>query len=478
MTPRAFYPALEDPTVPLEGNLFEHSLSASLLGSTSKDHLPKSHLIVIDSAVDNIEQLTANLDASRVVILERGSDSIQQISQAIAPFNSTLESLHIISHAEAGALQLGNSRLDAAGLASYADEITGWGEAIAPEGDILLYGCNLAAGQAGETFIAQLSQLTGADVAASDDLTGSGGDWDLEAAAGSIEAQVVLDTITQGSYSSTLAIVDSYDVKEYNGSYYWLADAQTWEAAQAEARSTSSNLVTINSAAEDSWLKETFGTGEHFWMGMTDASQEGTFQWASGEAVTYTNWAPGEPNDWQGTQDFGRTNFGDNQQWDDDHVYSAFRGIIEYGSNASEPEDPNPKDDIFSRIVPVNYSGYNTDIVELSDWSNVSAVSALGSAAKSVGAQTLRLPGGDGANYWDWDIGGIIEDRNPFTLPHDLIQPLPLSINYKDNLNATLENVKPLIDSSGAEPIWVVNMNTSSLEKEIRHLVEAEEPGL
>ncbi len=625
MTASAFYPLQSPSAAPLEGNL--SYLSQASLSDPFASSEPKNHLVVIDSAVDNIEQLTANLEASQVVILAGDQDGIAQITQAIASFDSAeIDSLHIFSHADAGVLQLGNSDLDAARLNRYADEMSEWGEAIAPEGDILLYGCNLAAGSTGQHFIEQLSGLTGADVAASDDLTGVGGDWDLEVTAGSIEAQVILDTITQGSYSGTLATYDgkeyvltsrktwedaqaeaqrlggnlvtinsaaeevwiqqnfgseeafwiglsdqaqegvfqwangeavtytnwapgepndwqgnqdygrinfgsdrqwdddqatslmrgiveidptdanpgitevapditpraltapetaavsSYDVREFNGSYYWLADAQTWEVAQAEARATGSNLVTINSAAEDDWLKQTFGTDESFWMGMSDADQEGTFKWASGEAITYTNWAPGEPSDWQGTQDYGNTNFGQNQQWDDNHVYSTLRGIIEWGSNApvlviENPEDPVPQDGVFSRIVPVNYSGYNTDAVEFSNWGDAAAVSELGNAARNVGAQTLRLPGGDGANYWDWDIGGIIEARNPFTMPFDLIQPLPLSLNYQHNTNATLRNIKPLIDSSGAEPIWVVNMNTSSLEKEIRHLVEAKQLG-
>lgn len=489
MTASAFYPLQSSSAA--EGSL--SYLSQAPLSDSFVSSQSQSHLVFIDSAVDNIEQLTANLKASQVVVLEGDQDGIAQITQAIASFGtlfngSEIDSIHILSHADAGVIQLGSSRLDAAGLNRYADEINGWGEAIASEGDILLYGCNLAAGATGQHFIEQLSGLAGADVAASDDLTGAGGDWDLEVTVGSIEAQVILDTITQGSYSGTLsevtpetATTSSYDVKEFNGSYYWLADAQTWEVAQAEALSTSSNLVTINSAAEDDWLKQTFGTDESFWMGLNDADQEGTFKWASGEAVTYTNWAPGEPNDWQGNQDYGSTNFGQNQQWDDGHGYTTLRGIIEWGSNApvlvvDNPEDPVPEG-VFSRIVPVNYSGYNTDAVEFSNWGDASAVAELGNAARSVGAQTLRLPGGDGANYWDWDIGGIIEDRNPFTMPFDLIQPLPLSLNYQHNTNATLSNIKPLIDSSGAEPIWVVNMNTSSLEKEIRHLVEAKRLG-
>ena len=38
---------------------------------------------------------------------------------------------------------------------------------VSVNGDILLYGCNMAAGQTGVDFIGRLSQATGADIAAS-----------------------------------------------------------------------------------------------------------------------------------------------------------------------------------------------------------------------------------------------------------------------------------------------------------------------
>ena len=38
---------------------------------------------------------------------------------------------------------------------------------------------------------------------------------------------------------------------------------------------------------------------EHdWWLGLNDREQEGTFVWvATDEELTYSNWAPGEPND-------------------------------------------------------------------------------------------------------------------------------------------------------------------------------------
>ncbi len=103
----------------------------------------------------------------------------------------------------------------------------------------------------------------------------------------------------------------------YNGHTYLLTEIGTWNEAQADAHILGGNLVTLNNSEEEAWLQQTFGTSESFWLGINDQRVEGQFEWVSGEAITYMNWAPGEPNDTGGGQDFGRLNYGSNNQWDD-----------------------------------------------------------------------------------------------------------------------------------------------------------------
>jgi hypothetical protein len=65
---------------------------------------------------------------------------------------------------------------------------------MAENGDILLYGCDVGSGERGQSFIDALASATGADVAASDDATGSeelDGDWSLEVQSGLIEVQSI-----------------------------------------------------------------------------------------------------------------------------------------------------------------------------------------------------------------------------------------------------------------------------------------------
>ena len=73
----------------------------------------------------------------------------------------------------------------------------------------MLYGCDVAQGDVGQQFIEQLGVLTGADIAASTDLTGAankGGNWVLEAATGIIESPLAFSTTSLSNYADILVI--------------------------------------------------------------------------------------------------------------------------------------------------------------------------------------------------------------------------------------------------------------------------------
>ena len=67
--------------------------------------------------------------------------------------------------------------------------------AMTADGDVLVYGCDVAAGDVGQQFVAALAASTDADIAASTDITGAaspGGNWDLEAHVGDAEIDHVV----------------------------------------------------------------------------------------------------------------------------------------------------------------------------------------------------------------------------------------------------------------------------------------------
>jgi hypothetical protein len=98
-------------------------------------------------------------------------------------------------------------------------------------------------------------------------------------------------------------------VNPANGHEYYLLEQDTWTGSEAFAQSLGGHLATINDAAENDWVFDTFadfgGVDRNLWIGFNDAVAEGDFVWSSGEAVTYVNWNTGQPDNNDGVGDFG-----------------------------------------------------------------------------------------------------------------------------------------------------------------------------
>jgi hypothetical protein len=62
--------------------------------------------------------------------------------------------------------------LDQGNLCSYQQSLQAIGQSLTANGDLLLYGCNVAQGDSGLQFIDSLALITQADVAASVNATG------------------------------------------------------------------------------------------------------------------------------------------------------------------------------------------------------------------------------------------------------------------------------------------------------------------
>ncbi|MGZ4956303.1 MAG: DUF4347 domain-containing protein [Methylobacter sp.] len=98
---------------------------------------------------------------------------------------------------------LGSSTVNSNNLDQYTNQLATLGNALSDDGDILLYGSNVAADQTGLQFINRIADLANADVAASNDITGStwsNGNWVLEQTVGQIET----GTLQLPDYSETL----------------------------------------------------------------------------------------------------------------------------------------------------------------------------------------------------------------------------------------------------------------------------------
>jgi hypothetical protein len=165
------------------------------------------NIAFIDRTIQNYENLVAGINPhTEIVILDPTRDGVEQITE-ILTLRTEISSAHIITHGAQASLQLGTTQLSLENLEQYRTSLEQWKNALTPDADILLYGCNVAAGENGTAFVQYLSQLTDADIAASDNLTGNatlGGDWELEVKTGEIEAQLALEAETMAGYDSVL----------------------------------------------------------------------------------------------------------------------------------------------------------------------------------------------------------------------------------------------------------------------------------
>ncbi len=174
----------------------------------------RHELIFVDAGIDDYETLVEDLMSNAgsteysVFILDGDTDGIEQISDILAGM-ADLDAIHLLSHGGEGRVQLGGSWLDNETLADNSDAVAGWSSALNADADILIYGCNLASNTQGLALLDSLVELTGADVAGSDDLTGTaalGGDWELEYHTGKVETQVAF---TQQAQAAWVGLLDA-----------------------------------------------------------------------------------------------------------------------------------------------------------------------------------------------------------------------------------------------------------------------------
>ena len=116
------------------------------------------HLVVIDSRVENYEQLAAQLpDDVQALIIDDDKDGIAAITQALQQLQD-VDSIQILSHGSAGQFNLGSSHITSSNLDSISESLASWKNQLSDTADIQLYGCRIGAGEAGQTLVAELAR--------------------------------------------------------------------------------------------------------------------------------------------------------------------------------------------------------------------------------------------------------------------------------------------------------------------------------
>lgn len=105
-------------------------------------------------------------------------------------------------------------------------------------------------------------------------------------------ATIVFAPVANGAVSVALGPI-------YNpgtGSRYYRIMGGDWDQLRAFALAMGGDFATIDDAAENTWVRaNVVGSGSKPFIGLNDASTEGTLVWASGSTSAYRKWRPGEP---------------------------------------------------------------------------------------------------------------------------------------------------------------------------------------
>ena len=197
------------------------------VAASSEEVVNNKTLVFVDAylGAEEIQTLQNGLASDSVLhLINSDSDALKQMASVLEDYQG-IESLHIVSHGSAGTLSLGAADVDFNALSSAQKvSLARINTQIADSSDILIYGCDFAAGEIGESAVAQFASLTNADIAASNDATGSadlGADWDLEISTGSIESALAFNSFAQQSFSVVLNSIISIS-NSSTGAKFWL----------------------------------------------------------------------------------------------------------------------------------------------------------------------------------------------------------------------------------------------------------------
>ncbi len=183
--------------------------------ATESKKASAKELVFIDSALPDYNTLVDAAGDVETHVINASEDGFNQIAE-ILQGRSGIGAIHIIGHGSQGVMTLGSTTLGRDNLSDYSTQLDRIGQSLSSSGDLLLYGCNISEGDLGKAFVEEIAVVTKADVAASDDTTGSesfGGDWQLEYATGIIEAA----SITAENYTGSL---DTPVISELSDSTY------------------------------------------------------------------------------------------------------------------------------------------------------------------------------------------------------------------------------------------------------------------
>ena len=214
-------------------------------GFSFADEVTKQEIIIIDESVDDRKVFYHDLKPGLIIHeINSKENGLEQLSSILQEYEK-IEALHIISHANDGEIQLGNSLITRQTLQGKSKQLQQLNKSFLAGADVLFYGCNLASSKNGEDLLSFISAEMGVDIAASANFTGNdklNGDWTLEYQLGSIESALPFNAELLKTYSHVLAapVLSNLD-----------GESVAWDGVGNSVNLDSSGNATVNDSEFD-----------------------------------------------------------------------------------------------------------------------------------------------------------------------------------------------------------------------------------
>ena len=168
---------------------------------------------------------------SRVIPIDGNGDVIAQITKALGTLTD-IDVLRVISHGSDGKLWFGKQAFDATTLHAHSPQVAAWSESLSADAQILLYGCSVAGTNQGKLLVDRLASLTHANVAASTNPTGTGGDTVLEYGVGEIRSGLLANLADYERAGVSLQLEDDVPIVRWGDIETWHSEITNWTSNQ------------------------------------------------------------------------------------------------------------------------------------------------------------------------------------------------------------------------------------------------------
>ncbi|XP_066446129.1 C-type lectin domain family 4 member G-like [Eleutherodactylus coqui] len=109
--------------------------------------------------------------------------------------------------------------------------------------------------------------------------------------------------------------------------YYFSTDLLTWDNARDDCIRKGSGLVMLKTREEMDALKS-FLEKDRYWIGLWRDKKNANWKWLDGSVMSFSNWKPGEPNNWGNSEDCAESKLG---FWNDDTCTTTLKYACKKG---------------------------------------------------------------------------------------------------------------------------------------------------